>query len=287
MSNEFNHKIKLRSLNHIINVDRFEDFELTRISDGNVGAESSICAYIKGGLPNNEYNQILIAERNIEGYNCIIVDNPKKTLGMIVSHIKEYVGFKKKYAGKTDFNKIKIGSNCVLEDDVYIGDGTIIEHNVVIHSGTFIGRNCIIRSGCVIGGEGYGFIKHEDGHLEREEFLGDVIIKDNVEVGYNCVIMRGLINDTVIETGVKLDNLVHVAHDCKIKENATLTAGVILCGHVTIGNKTRMAPNSTVKQRLSIGSNCIVGLGAVVLKNVPDDDVMIGNPATSLKRHRR
>ncbi|MFL1915356.1 UDP-3-O-(3-hydroxymyristoyl)glucosamine N-acyltransferase [Plesiomonas shigelloides] len=287
MSNEFNHKIKLSELNHIINVDGFENFELTRVSDGNVGAESSICAYIKGALPNNEYNQILLAKYNIDGYNCIIVDDPKETLNKIVSHVKDHVGFKEKYAGKTDFNKVKIGLNCVIENDVYIGDGTVIEHNVVIHSGTYIGSNCLIRSGCVIGGEGYGFIKHKDGHLEREKFLGDVIIKNNVEIGYGCVIMRGLIDETIIESGAKLDNLVHVAHDCKIKENATLTAGVILCGHVTIGNQTRMAPNSTVKQRLSIGSNCIVGLGAVVLKNVPDDDVMIGNPATSLKRHRR
>ncbi|WP_337911279.1 UDP-3-O-(3-hydroxymyristoyl)glucosamine N-acyltransferase [Vibrio cholerae] len=289
MSRFFNREISLKELSSISEICSFDNkkMKFSAISDGNVGGESTICAYVKGKKPLIVENQLVIASQPIEGYNVIISDNPKKLLNQIIVEIKDIVGFKEDYIGKTNFNNVVVGRNCVIEDNVFIGAGTRIEHNVVLHSGTYIGEGCIVRSGSIIGGEGYGFSKEEDGTLVRENFLGDVIIGNNVEIGYGCAIVRGLINDTIISDGTKLDNLVHIAHDCNIGRNTTITAGVSLCGHVSIGENSRLAPNSTVKQRIHIGKNCTIGLGAVVLKNVPDGDVMIGNPALSLTRKRR
>ncbi|MHC6526038.1 DapH/DapD/GlmU-related protein [Vibrio proteolyticus] len=289
MSSEFNKPIPFSTIKDDIGIetDITFDFKVLYISDGNKGGENSICAYVKGVLPGKFNNQIILTKENIDGYNCIVTSEPKKTLNDIILYIKEKVGFKNNYSGKTNFDNISIGKNCVIEDNVYIGDGTTIEHNVVIHNGSYIGRNCLIRSGSVIGGEGYGFIKNADGNLLREHFIGDVVINDNVEIGYNCAVVRGLISDTIVGYGVKMDNLVHIAHDCHIGKNATLTAGVSLCGHVHIGEGARLAPNSTVKQRVNIGRSSVIGLGAVILKDVPDEDIMIGNPAKSLKRRAR
>ncbi|MGL4829840.1 MAG: UDP-3-O-(3-hydroxymyristoyl)glucosamine N-acyltransferase [Vibrio sp.] len=289
MSRFFNRELNLNELYSISEICSFDNKEMkfSSISDGNIGGESTICAYVKGKKPLIVENQLVIASQPIDGYKVIISDNPKKLLNQIISEIKNIVGFKENYIGKTNFNNISIGKNCVIEDNVFIGDGTKIEHNVVLHSGTYIGEGCIIRSGSIIGGEGYGFSKEEDGTLVREIFLGDVIIGNNVEIGYGCAIVRGIINDTIISDGAKLDNLVHIAHDCNIGRNTTITAGVSLCGYVSIGENSRLAPNSTVKQRVHVGKDCTIGLGAVVLKNVPDGDVMIGNPALSLTRKRR
>lgn len=289
MSRFFNRVVSLNELTSISKMGSFDNkkMKFSAISDGNVGGESTICAYVKGKKPLIVDNQMVIASQPIEGYSVIISDSPKKLLNKIILEIKDIVGFKESYVGKTNFNNVIVGKNCVIEDNVFIGDGTKIEHNVVLHSGTYIGEGCIIRSGSIIGGEGYGFSKEEDGTLVRELFLGDVIIGNNVEIGYGCAIVRGVINDTIISDGAKLDNLVHIAHDCNIGRNATITAGVSLCGHVSIGENSRLAPNSTVKQRIHIGKDCTIGLGAVVLKDVPDGDVMMGNPALSLTRKRR
>ncbi|HEB5046597.1 TPA: hypothetical protein R0E73_004688 [Aeromonas hydrophila subsp. hydrophila] len=289
MSREFNREVSVKELCSIIDIEMLENKEMrfSSISDGNVGGEASICAYVKGTMPLISDNQLVITTKPLDGYHCLITDNPKATLNKIIKLINIISGFKQSYINMTQFDNVKIGRNCVIEDNVFIGDGTVVEHNVVIHNGTYIGEGCIIRSGSIIGGEGYGFSKSEDGSLIRETFLGEVIIGNNVEIGYGCAIVRGLINNTVISDGVKLDNLVHIAHDCNIGRNVTITAGVSLCGHVTIGENSRLAPNSTVKQRINIGRDCTIGLGAVVLKNVPDGDVMIGNPALSLKRKRR
>ena len=288
LSRFFKEDVSILKICENIKVDYLgrDEIKLDCISDGNIGAPNSICAYIKGRKPEKFDNLVVISKSVLEGYICIINDSPKKLLNDIVDYVKTNVGFKRLYMNSTDFSKVQIGKNCIIEDDVYIGPGTVIEHGVILHSGTYIGKNCLIRSGAVIGGEGFGFIK-DGNELIRETFLGQVIIGNDVEVGYNCTIMRGEIFDTIIKNGVKIDNLVHIAHDCNIGENATITAGVSLCGHVSIGENVRLAPNSTIKQRLSVGHDSVIGLGAVVTKNVPENDIMIGNPAKSLKRRVR
>lgn len=258
--------------------------EIYGISDSNIGGENTITEYIKGKLPKK--GTILISQNLIDGYNCVISKDPGVDMMKLIQWLKLNIGFQNLTSGKIH-ESVSLGKNVVIENDVEIGEGCIIEHNVVIHAGTKIGKKCIIRSGSVIGGQGYGFVKDTEGNNYRQFFLGGVIFEDNVEIGYNCCIVNGTVENTILSAGVKLDNLVHIAHDCNIGENSTITAGVSFCGYVNVGAEVRMAPNSTVLQRLSIGENSLIGLGAVVLKDVEPGSTIIGNPGRNLKNKNK
>jgi UDP-3-O-[3-hydroxymyristoyl] glucosamine N-acyltransferase len=235
---------------------------------------------VKGSLPAT--GTVILTSKKVEGYTCLLTENPTVKLIQLINYIKSNNGFKT-LCGSPEFGEnVSIGKNVVIEDGVIIGSNTLIEHNVVIHAGTVIGDNCIIRSGATIGGEGYGFIQDKDSVL-RQPFIGSVYIGQNVEIGYNCTVVRGAIENTILEDNVKLDNLVHIAHDVFVGKGSTVTAGVSFCGFVKVGENTRIAPNATIKQRLNIGSNALIGLGAVVTKNVKDNEVVAGNPAKPLR----
>ena len=146
-----------------------------------------------------------------------------------------------------------------------------------------VGKNCIIRSGVSIGGQGFGFNLDKLGEQNRKSFIGGVILEDGVEIGCNSAVAAGSIESTVLRSGVKLDNLVHIGHDCILGEKSILAAGVSLSGYVVAGRSVRFAPNSTVRQRVTIGDNVLVGMGAAVLRNVKQDSVVFGNPPKLLK----
>lgn len=178
---------------------------------------------------------------------------------------------------------VSIGRGCVIEADVKIGDNTTIHHNVVIRSGTKIGENCIIRSGTVIGEDGFSPSTLQDGTKEMLKHFGAVNIGDDVLIGENCIIHRGSIDDTIIKDGVKLNSLVHVAHNCHIGKNTVVTMPTHISGSVIIGNNCHIAA-STIRNQCTIGNNVVLGLGSVVVKDVADNLVMVGNPARELKK---
>jgi UDP-3-O-[3-hydroxymyristoyl] glucosamine N-acyltransferase len=260
-----------------------KDVKIDFISDSSNGIANSICDYIKGELPENHEDLILLVREVVSGYNCVVVENPQITIVDIIKFIKANVGFKAKYHNSKIPSSVKIGQNVVIEENVEIGENTVIEHNAVIHSGTKIGKNCLIRTHASIGGDGYGYIETDKG-LVKQPHLGGVTLSDNVEIGSNTCVVRGMINDTYLGEGVKVDNLVHIAHDCFIDDYSFIIAGAELSGYVKVGKRSRVAPNACVKQRLTIGNDAIVGLGAVVTKNVPDGTIVAGNPAKILNR---
>jgi len=135
-----------------------------------------------------------------------------------------------------------------------------------------------VGTNTVIGGIGFGFAKDGDKWI-RMPHQGKVIIGDNVEIGSNCTIDRGCLDNTVIGNGVKIDNLCHIAHSCKIGDNTIITAGVIFSGSVTVGKNVWIAPNSTIRTRVTIGDNAFIGIGSNVVKDVPEGTTVYGNPA--------
>jgi UDP-3-O-[3-hydroxymyristoyl] glucosamine N-acyltransferase LpxD len=288
MSNIFKNSIFLSSILRSIDEksELINDFEIFSISDSEASEAFSICDYIKGPLPENHEGLVLVTPERIDGYNCIIVASPQEVIVKIIEYIKSVGGFKKLYSDATIPNCVLIGQNVVIEDNVEIGEGSVIEHNVVIHSGSRIGKNCLIRTHSSIGGDGYGFINTEKG-LIKQPHLGGVYLGDNVEIGSNTCIVRGIINDTVLSDNVKVDNLVHIAHDCFIGKDSYIIASSELSGYVKIGERSRIAPGACVKQRVNIGNDVVVGMGAVVLKNVADNEVVIGNPAKSLRQFNK
>lgn len=174
---------------------------------------------------------------------------------------------------------VSIGAHCYIGPKVTIGDNTSILPNTSIFGKVTIGMGCYIKPGVVIGGPGFGFEYDENNVPVHFPHTGEVIIGDNVYIGANSTVDRATIDATIIEDNVKIDNLVHVAHNCIIRRNTLLTAGTILSGGVIIGEKSWLSPNSTVHQKVKIGNNCTIGMGAVVLRKVKDETTVFGNPA--------
>lgn len=140
----------------------------------------------------------------------------------------------------------RIGPLCVVEDGVSIGAGSWLKSRVTVSAGCVIGENCILHAGVVIGADGFGFALDQGQWIKIEQF-GGVLIGNDVEIGANTCVDRGAIEDTVIEDGVKLDNLIQIGHN------------------VHIGKHTAMAGCVGVAGSAKIGAHCTVGGGAVIL----------------------
>ena len=145
-----------------------------------------------------------------------------------------------------------------------------------------VGNNTNIHPSACIGKGGFGWELNEQGKYEYFPHFGDVIIGDNCDIGAFVCVDRGNLSNTVIEDGVKIDNLTHIAHNVKIGSNVIVCANVTICGSVTIGNNSYIAPNTCVREHVKIGNNVMIGMGSVVTKDIPDNEIWFGNPA---KKH--
>ena len=176
-----------------------------------------------------------------------------------------------------------IGNGCTIGRDVEIAEHTEIRHNVVIADGVKIGRHCLIRSNSVIGEEGFGFEYEVNGAPFRIPHLGSVEIGDYVEIGNFTAVARGTLKNTIIHSHVKIDNLVHIAHNCIIGENSMVIACAEVSGSAVVGKNCWLGVGCSTMQKITLGDNCLIGIGAVVLKDVPPGAVMAGNPAKVIR----
>ncbi len=163
--------------------------------------------------------------------------------------------------------------------EVVIGESCLIGANAVLLPGTVVGDRTIIGPGTVIGHTGFGYERDHDGTPVPMPHSGGVRIGSLVEIGANACIDRGTLDDTVIESHVKTDNLVHIAHNCTVQEGAFVCAAATLSGGVRIGQRAWISPNATVMQKVSVGADAVVGLGSTVLQDVPDGVTVFGSPA--------
>ena len=166
---------------------------------------------------------------------------------------------------------VVIGENVEIASNVSIGPNTVID-NCIIKENTTIGANC------TLGLSGFGYDKREDGTFERFPHIGRVIIGSNVEIGSNTCIDRGALGDTVIGSGAKIDNLVHIAHNVELGENVLVIANSMVAGSCVIGEAAWLAPSCSVMNQVVVGAGATLGMGAVIRKNVAAGDVVVGNP---------
>lgn len=172
---------------------------------------------------------------------------------------------------------VVIHPNTVVGDDVAIGDGCLIYPNVTIGRGTRIGRRVIIHAGAVIGSDGFGFAP--DGkRFHKIPHTGIVQIDDDVEVGANVTIDRATFGRTWIQRGVKIDNLVQVAHNVTVGEDSVLVAQVGIAGSVTIGHHAVLAGQAGIAGHIQLGDRVTIGPQAGVGKSIPDGEVISGSP---------
>ena len=160
-----------------------------------------------------------------------------------------------------------------------IGKGCQIYANVVIYDEVEIGENVVIYAGAVIGSYGFGFVKDEKGAYERFPHLGGVKIDDDVEIGSNTTVDRGTLGFTTIGRGTKINNLCHVAHNTNIGMNCIINCGVTISGSVKIGDNSWIGPGVNIRDGIQVGKNVLIGMGSAVVKDVPDNQVVMGVPA--------
>ena len=175
----------------------------------------------------------------------------------------------------------QIGSNTVIEHHVIIGQNCVIGHGVIIRNSQ-IGDKVIIQDGNKIGQKGFGFIPVKENNIKFPH-VGKVIIKDNVEIASGCTIDRGSVDNTVIGKNTYLDNQVHVAHNVKIGSNCMIAGQVGFAGSSVIGNNVSIGGQAGISGHLKIGNNVKIGGGSGVVKNIDDNEVVMGYPATNLK----
>ena len=178
---------------------------------------------------------------------------------------------------------VGVGPLASIGEDVEIGAGSNIGAGVHIYRGVRIGEGVNVGAGTVIGSDGFGYERTDEGWVKLPH-LGTVIIGDRVEIGANTAIDRGTFSDTIIEEGAKVDNLVHIAHNVRVGANAMVIANAMVGGSTSIGAFTWIAPSTSLMNGIKIGENAMTGLGAVVLKDVPDGVTVIGVPAKPLER---
>lgn len=224
-----------------------------------------------------------------ESFSYIITEEPKAVFFSILDYFwgdKETAQLAATAIIKTEkiAQNVSVGEHCFIDKDVSIGEGTVIEPNVTILHHVEIGKNCIIHAGAVIGADGYGYFVNENGNPEKVKHFGGVVIGDNVEIGANACIDRGTIDYTFIGNNVKVDNLVHVAHNVQIQDASMLTAGTIVCGSVNLGKGSYIAPGGIVKNQKKVGEGAFVGMGAVVMEDVPEYTVVAGIQARGIRK---
>jgi UDP-3-O-[3-hydroxymyristoyl] glucosamine N-acyltransferase LpxD len=182
---------------------------------------------------------------------------------------------------------VVIGNGCTIGRNVIIGDYTEIRNNVVISENVIMGHHCLIRSNSVIGEEGFGFEYEEDFTPVRIPHLGSVEIGDFVEIGNFTAIARGTLKNTIIQSHVKIDNLVHIAHNCFIGEKSMIIACAEVSGSSEVGSNCWLGVGCSTMQKIKLGNSCLIGIGAVVLEDVPPGAVMAGNPAKLIRMQEK
>ena len=183
----------------------------------------------------------------------------------------------------------KIGENVYIApfayigDNVTIGDGSRIFPHVTIYEGCKIGKNVTIHAGCVIGADGFGFAPNQDGY-DKIPQIGIVVIEDDVEIGANTCVDRSTMGQTIIHKGVKLDNLIQVAHNCEIGENTVMSAQVGMAGSTKIGAWCMVGGQAGFSGHIKIADKTFVGAQSGVISNTKGNgEQLIGTPAIDPK----
>jgi UDP-3-O-[3-hydroxymyristoyl] glucosamine N-acyltransferase len=184
-------------------------------------------------------------------------------------------------------NNVKIYPQVYIGDNVVIGDNTILYSGVKIYADCKIGAECILHSGAVIGADGFGFAPNADGPYSKIAQIGNVIIEDLVEIGANTTVDCATMGSTIIRRGVKLDNLIMIAHNVEIGENTVIAGQAGVAGSGKIGRNCMVGAQAGIVGHIAVGNNVRIGGQAGVMSNVADNSTIIGSPVQDHKDFMR
>ena len=245
-------------------------------------------------LSNNKYASLLASSnaaavivskdfKEDDSFNYLKTDDPYLTYAKISNLFAEDDETKIPFIHESSVisDKASIHDEVYIGPNVYVGPNCRIEKNVIIHSNcslvkdVSISSNTIIQNGTVLGSDGFGFAPSKDGYVKIKQ-LGKLKIGKNVEIGANCTIDRGAIDDTEIHDGVILDNLVHIAHNVIIGENSAIAASCAIAGSARIGKNFQMGGLSGVLGHLDVCDNVTVGAHTLITKDITKPGNYIG-----------
>ena len=257
--------------------------------------------------------KVCITSKKLEKFlpkklKCVTVDNVLFELARVTKLIypfadTDYPDITLKKPQKEKYKKVKFGNNVLIGKNVKFGKNCIIGSNTVVEKDVQFGNNCIIGIGVIIknsiigdnvviqdntkiGQKGFGFIPKKKQNIKFPH-IGRVLIKNNVEIASGCTIDRGSIDDTVIGENTYLDNQVHIAHNVKIGSNCMIAGQVGFAGSSVIGNNVSIGGQAGISGHLKIGNNVKIGGGSGVVKDVKDNEIVMGYPAVPLKEFLR
>ncbi len=229
--------------------------------------------------------------------NLVEISKPKKTGIDSSAHISESAKIGENvYIAAFAF----VGDNAVVEDNAkiyphsYVGDNAKVGENTTLFSGVKIyencqiGKDCILHAGAVIGSDGFGFAPKKEGGYDKLPQIGNVVIQDNVEIGANTTIDCATMGSTMIKSGVKLDNLVHLAHNVEVGENTAIAAQCGVSGSTKIGKNCILAGQVGLGGHITIADNTIFGAQTGVASSVKKPNgTYLGTPANDISKQRR
>lgn len=181
-------------------------------------------------------------------------------------------------AGAVIGDRAWLDAGCIVGAGVTIGADTRVHSAVTLHEGTQLGERVVIKAGAQIGNDGFGFL-YRDGAHQHIPHVGRCVIEDDVEVGANSTIDRGSIDDTVIGAGTKIDNIVHIAHNCRVGRLCLIMAHVGVAGSATIGDGAVLAGQSGVGAHRTVGKGARLGAQSGAIRSIPDGETWSGYPA--------
>lgn len=242
---------------------------------------------------------LLTKYQELKAAHMVGIQSPSFIASSVTLGAQHFVG-----AFASIAENVKVGDNVKIYPNVFIGENVSIGNNVVLHPGVVIYHDCIIgnnvtiHSGTIIGSDGFGFAPKADGSFQKVPQLGNVLIEDDVEIGSNTTIDRATIGSTIIKKGVKLDNLIQVAHNAEVGNNTVIAAQtgisgstkigqnvmvggqVGFAGHITVADGTKLAAQSGVTKTIKEKNQTLTGHPAadqktalrtqVYVKNLPD-----------------
>jgi UDP-3-O-[3-hydroxymyristoyl] glucosamine N-acyltransferase len=184
---------------------------------------------------------------------------------------------------------VKIGNNVKIYPQVYIGEGveigddSVLYAGVKVYDGCKIGKNCVLHSGVIIGADGFGFAPQENNVFKKIPQIGIVILEDQVEIGANSCVDRATMGATILRKGVKLDNLIQIAHNVEVGENTVMAAQTGIAGSTKIGKNCMFAAQVGIVGHLQIGDNVKIGGQSGIMKNAKDGEILQGSSAMPYK----
>ena len=262
-----------------------EDFEITGINNPILATSSEITFLsdrrFEDSLKTTKACVALVKESDKElvplDAIAIIVKDPYLSMAILS-------GYFAKEVGKKNSDGVVIGDGCYIADGVTIGEGSVIYPNVTLLHGVNIGKNCIIQSGTVVGSEGFGYAHDSSGKHIKIHHFGGVVIGDDVEIGANCAIDRAVFGVTTIKDGTKIDNLVHIGHNCEIGQNSIITGQCGLAGSSKLGRSVMLGAQSGVAGHIAVGDGAIVAARGGVTKSIKGGETYAGFP---IKKHKQ